>query len=111
MRDKEIKEPTRPAGIVGMNVCNLTGMAIPEGGCESHYEYFKKEFVPAKQAVMRQNVLINKDTGRITVEGEVAPNAEWQEHSIVNDGVGATICLDCPVGVGDTSIKPATIIK
>lgn len=111
LREKEIKEPTRPAGIVGMNICNLTGMAIPEGGCESHYEYFKKEFIPAKQSVMRQNVLINKDTGRIVVEGEVAPNAEWQEHSIINDGVGATICLDCPVGVGDTSIKPVTIIK
>ncbi|MCW1949186.1 MAG: transglycosylase domain-containing protein [Candidatus Shapirobacteria bacterium] len=111
LRDTEIKEPTRPAGIVGMNVCNLTGMAIPESGCESHYEYFKKEFLPAKQTMVRQNVLINKDTGRITVEGEVAPNAEWQEHSIINDGVGATICLDCPVGIGDTSIKPATIIK
>jgi len=110
LTDKEIKQPTRPAGIIGMNVCNLTGMAIPDGGCESHYEYFKKEFIPAKQSILRQNVLINKDTGRIVVEGEVAPNAEWQEHTIINDGVGATICLDCPVGVGDTNVKPITTI-
>ncbi len=110
LTDKEIKQPTRPAGIIGMNVCNLTGMAIPDGGCESHYEYFKKEFIPAKQSILRQNVLINKDTGRIAVEGELAPNAEWQEHTIINDGVGATICLDCPVGVGDTNVKPITTI-
>jgi len=108
---KEVKQPTRPAGIVGMNVCNLTGMAIPEGGCESHYEYFKKEFVPAKQVILRQNVLVNKDSGRIVSVGETAPNVEWQEHSVINDGVGATICLDCPVGIGDTSIRPVTIIN
>lgn len=108
---KEIKQPTRPAGIVGMNVCNLTGMAIPSEGCESHYEYFKKEFIPAKQSILRQNVLINKDIGRIVAVGETSPNVEWQEHSIINDGVGATICLDCPVGVGDTSIRPITIIN
>ncbi len=111
LNGKEIKQPTRPAGIVGMNVCNLTGMAIPDEGCESHYEYFKKEFIPAKQVILRQNVLLNKDTGRIVAVGETAPNVEWQEHTVVNDGVGATICLDCPVGVGDTSIKPVTIIN
>lgn len=108
---KEIKQPTRPAGIVGMNVCNLTGMAIPDEGCDSHYEYFKKEFIPGKQVILRQNVLVNKDSGRIVSVGETTPNVEWQEHSVVNDGVGATICLDCPVGIGDTSVRPVTIIN
>ena len=92
---KEIKQPTRPAGIVGMNVCNLTGMAIPEGGCESHYEYFKKEFVPGKQAPVKQTVVINKDTGRMVVDNEEAPNAEWQEHLVIEDASGVKICLDC----------------
>ncbi len=92
---KEIKQPTRPAGIVGMYVCNLTGGAVPTEGCESHYEYFKKEYLPQKQSLVRQNVLINKDTGKIVVEGE-ALNVEWQEHTVVTDMVGAKVCLDCP---------------
>lgn len=114
---KEVKNPVRPAGIVGMYVCNLTGKAIPDGGCESHYEYFKKEYLPTKQAVIRQNVLINKDTGRIVVDNEVAPNAEWQEHTIIEDITKAKICLDCPLVQNDDpndpnkNKKPANIVN
>jgi len=97
LKDMEVKKPTRPAGIVGMNVCNLTGKAIPDEGCESHYEYFKKEFVPEKQPSLRKNVLINKDNGTIVREGENIPNAEWQEHTVVTDATGIDVCLDCPV--------------
>lgn len=93
---KEVKTPVRPAGVVGMNVCNLTGKAVPEGGCESHFEYFKKEYLPTKQEPLRRNVVINKDTGRIVVDNEVAPNAEWQEHTIVEDITNIKVCLDCP---------------
>jgi len=96
LANKEIKQPTRPAGIVGMYVCNLTGGAVPTEGCESHYEYFKKEYLPQKQSITRQSVLINKDTGRIVVDGEEAPNSEWQEHTVITDIVGAKVCLDCP---------------
>jgi hypothetical protein len=103
---KEVKNPVRPAGIVGMYVCNLTGKAIPESGCESHYEYFKKEFLPTKQEAIRQNVLINKDTGRIVVDNEVAPNAEWQEHTIIEDITKVKICLDCPLVQNDDPNDP-----
>jgi penicillin-binding protein 1C len=93
---KEIKQPTRPAGIVGMYVCNLTGGAVPNEGCESHYEYFKKEHLPVTQSLQRENVLINKDTGKIVVDNEEALNNEWQEHMVITDIVGAKVCLDCP---------------
>jgi membrane peptidoglycan carboxypeptidase len=98
LRDEEIKQPTRPAGIVGMYVCNLTGGAVPNEGCESHYEYFKKEYLPVTQSLKRENVLINKDNGKIVVNEEQTPNAEWQEHTVLTDIVGAKICLDCPDG-------------
>lgn len=116
LQDKEIKQPVRPAGIVGTYVCNLTGMAVPNEGCESHYEYFKKEFVPPRQTAVRQNVLLNKDTGRIVVDNEVAPNAEWQEHLVVKDISGVNICLDCPpaeqTDPNNLNIKqPAAIIN
>jgi membrane peptidoglycan carboxypeptidase len=109
---KEIKQPTRPAGIVGTYVCNLTGKTVPTEGCESHYEYFKKEFVPERQSSLKQNVLINKDTGRIVVDGETAPNAEWQEHTVVTDATGVKVCLDCPeVTTDENNKKPAVLIK
>jgi penicillin-binding protein 1C len=115
--DKEVKNPVRPAGIVGMYVCNLTGKAVPEGGCESHYEYFKKEYLPTKQEFLRRNVVVNKDTGRIVVDNEEAPNAEWQEHTVIEDITNAKICLDCTLVENDDpenpkkNKKPANIIN
>ena len=117
LMNKEVKNPVRPAGIVGMNVCNLTGKAIPEGGCESHYEYFKKEYLPTRQEILRKNVVVNKDTGRIVVDNEVAPNAEWQEHTIIEDITKVKICLDCPLVQSDDpndpnkNKKPANLIN
>jgi len=109
LKDKIAKKPVKPVDIVGMNVCNLTGMAVPEEGCESHFEYFKKDFLPQK-TVFKQSVLINKDTGLIVNEGENIPNAEWQEHTIVKDIVGTIMCLDCTqVGVGSSEVKPTYI--
>jgi 1A family penicillin-binding protein len=109
LKDETVKKPVRPTNIIGINVCNLTGGAVPENGCESHYEYFNKDFLPTEKSA-RMNVLINKDTGRIVVDNEVAPNAEWQEHTVVTDIVGVKICLDCPlVGDSDTNQTPATV--
>jgi len=104
LEGKIVKKPAIPATVVSMSVCNLTGLLPPEGGCESHNEYFKKEFVPTTRATLRQNVLINKDTGQIVDEGQDIPNAEWQDHAIVRDASGVLVCLDCPqvLNVGTT---------
>ncbi len=114
LKDKTVKKPVMPTDVIGIHVCNLSGGVIPEGGCDSHYEYFNKNFLP-KKSTIRTNVLINKDTGRIVVDGEVAPNAEWQDHTVVTDIAGVKICLDCPlvgVGVGDTNnTRPPAIVK
>ncbi len=95
LKDKEVKKPSRPAGIIGKNVCNLTGGAIPPEGCESHFEYFKKEYLPGVIGVSRQQVLVDKDTGRITTPEAKKPNTEMQEHSVFVDISGETVCLDC----------------
>jgi 1A family penicillin-binding protein len=97
LKDRPIKKQTRPTEVVGMNVCNLTGELAPDGGCESHYEYFKKEFTPTKKISLRNNVLIDKDTNRIVGPGENMPNVEWQDHLAVQDVTGIWNCLDCPV--------------
>lgn len=103
LKDRPVKKPPVPNTIVSQNVCNLTGDLVPEGGCDAHSEYFKKEFLPTKRTVIKNNVLINKDTNRIVKDGENTPNAEWQERSAIKDITGVWICLDCqPLDVGAT---------
>jgi penicillin-binding protein 1C len=97
LKDKMVKKQTMPANVIGVNVCNLTGELPPDGGCDSHYEYFKKEFVPTNRTSLRNNVLIDKDSGQIIAAGDTKPNVEWQEHSAVKDVTGIWVCLDCPV--------------
>lgn len=97
LKDKPVKKPTVPQNIVGLNVCNLTGKLIPEEGCESHFEYFKKEFVPTQSSTLKRDILIDKTTGKIIREGEDNPNAEWQNKTVVVDAAGEIVCLDCPI--------------
>ncbi len=97
LKDKTSKKMPVPGNVVGLNVCNLTGKMPPEEGCESHFEYFKKEYVPGVQEILRKSVLISKDTGKIVAESDNLPNTEWQEHTVFDDAAGETVCLDCPV--------------
>lgn len=97
LEGKTVKKQVMPATVVGINVCNLTGQLPPDEGCASHYEYFKKEFVPTQKVSLKQSVLIDKDTGRMVLEGETKPNAEWQDHNVIRDAVGVMVCLDCPL--------------
>jgi len=96
LKNEPIRKMPVPQTVVSLPVCNLTGQLIPEGGCDSHMEYFKKEYQPTQRVPLRNNVLINKDNGQLVLKGEVLPNVEWQEHLAVQDATGAWICLDCP---------------
>ena len=108
LKDKQVKKPAMPQDVMGMTVCNLTGQLPPDDGCDSHYEYFKKEYIPTQKVPLKQNVLINKDTGRIVAVGETAPNTEWQGHQAISDVSGVMVCLDCPA-IGDTGAPTVTI--
>jgi membrane carboxypeptidase/penicillin-binding protein len=96
MKDLPVKKWTLPTEMVGINVCNLTGYLPPEGGCDSHFEYFNKKYVPNKRVGLRQNVLIDKDTSNIVKFGEEKTNVEWQDHMAIEDVSGEFVCLDCP---------------
>ncbi len=97
LKDVAVKEPVKPDGVVSMRVCRGTGGSMTEEGCDSYFEYFRKEYPPKKQSVSKSVVLINKDTGKMVKEGDSSPNLEWQEHSIFEDVSGEKVCLDCPV--------------
>jgi 1A family penicillin-binding protein len=96
LENKTVHNFTRPSGVLTMNVCNLTGQLQPDGGCESHNELFKKEFVPTIRAPLQNNILIDKTTNQVVKEGDNNPNAEWQNRPSVLDITGQWICLDCP---------------
>lgn len=92
--------PKQPEGIVGAQVCSLTGQAPPnpEGddkGCATRFEYFIKGTIPTQREGIRQQVLIDKDTANIAPSGKT-DNVEMQEHEVLRDPTGAAWCLDCP---------------
>lgn len=105
LTDKPVKAVVRPQNVVGTNVCNLTGQLPPEEGCDLHYEYFKKEFVPTSKVSIKMNVLINKDNNQIVNVGDTATNTEWQDHNVIKDISGQMVCLDCPpIADGETPV-------
>ncbi len=104
LKEKPVKKMTMPQNIVRMEVCNLTGQLVPEEGCESHYEYFNKEFTPKEKVGTKMNLLIDKDSGRAVGEGETKTNVEWQEHMAIKDALGIIVCLDCPVNTEEKTV-------
>ncbi|MAF25398.1 penicillin-binding protein [bacterium] len=104
VKDEKVKKMVMPAKMVKLPVCNLTGKLIPEEGCDSHFEFFKKEYAPNERVDLRQNILIDKDTNRPVKNGEEKTNVEWQEHQVVRGISGELVCLDCPGGEEERSI-------
>jgi penicillin-binding protein 1C len=101
LENKPVKTFTKPSGVITMNVCNLTGLLPPEGGCDSHNELFKKEFVPTVRVATQNNILIDKSTNKIVKESDNNPNAEWQNRASIQDITGQWVCLDCPKDEGN----------
>lgn len=96
LENEKVKSYVKPDNLVSMAVCNLSGLLPPEGGCESHNEFFNKNFLPKRGGPAQNNFMIDKTTGKIIKEGEDNPNGEWQSHVAVQDVTGEWICLDCP---------------
>jgi membrane carboxypeptidase/penicillin-binding protein PbpC len=96
LENKAVKTFTRPSGVITVNVCNLTGLLPPDGGCDSHNELFKKEFAPTQRMALQNNILIDRTTNKVVKEGENNPNAEWQVRPSIQDISGQWVCLDCP---------------
>ena len=106
LKDKIVKKQSMPAGVLVQNVCNLTGQLVPDDGCDSHNEFFKKEFAPTNRESLHQNILIDKDTNRAVNVGESVPNSEMQNHEAVQDAAGVWRCLDCPLQLDAGTTNP-----
>lgn len=92
--------PKQPNGIVGANICSLSGNAPPNSdpsasdrGCATRYEYFIKGTIPNNPEVLKKNVVIDKTINKLALPSQT-DNVENQEKQIVSDMFG-DYCLDC----------------
>lgn len=110
LRELPNEFPTRPDGVVGAQVCTLSGLLPPNGnegdpGCATRFEYFIEGTVPKERESIKRSVLIDKSTNNIAKPG-VVDNVEPQEHLIAKDDFGEH-CLDCAF----TTPPPPIIIR
>ena len=101
LKDKPDIWPKQPDGVVGAQVCSLTGLLPPnpdgdDKGCATRFEYFLKGTVPTERENLKQTIVIDKDTGDIVESNKPGANVETQEHQVVRDALGNIWCLDCP---------------
>lgn len=91
--------PKQPDGIVGSQICAVSGLQAPnpdgdDKGCPTRFEYFIKGTVPTERENLKRQVPIDKGTGDLAPSSQT-DNVEMQEHAILSDGL-STYCLDCP---------------
>ncbi len=90
--------PQKPSGVVGTEVCAITGLLPPnengDKGCATRFEYFIEGTVPKEREQLRQFAIIDKETQNIAEPGKTE-NTELQERQVVKDAF-STYCLDCP---------------
>jgi penicillin-binding protein 1C len=87
--------PKQPDGIVGAQICTISGLLPGDSGCTTRFEYFIKGTVPTSVENLKQTVVIDKDTGDIVEPNKPDANVETQEHQVLHDPI-STWCLDCP---------------
>ena len=93
--------PRQPPGIVGAQICSLSGKAPPnpdpnagDRGCATRYEYFIKETVPKDPENLKQTVIVDKTSQKLASPDQ-KDNTEAKEHQVVSDMFG-NYCIDCP---------------
>ncbi len=93
--------PKQPDGIVGAQICTITGLLPPnpdpnagDKGCATRFEYFIKGTIPTQRENLKQSVLIDKDTGDLVEPNKPNANVEMQDHQVISDGISRW-CLDC----------------
>lgn len=99
LRGKPDIWPKQPDGIVGAQICTISGLLPGDSGCATRFEYFIKGTVPTQTENLKQTVVIDKDTGDIVEPNKPGANVETQEHQILHDPISIW-CLDCPHPAG-----------
>ncbi len=87
--------PKQPDGIIGMQICAISGLLPPDdNSCPTRYEYFIKGTQPTNKESLKQQVAIDKSSGKLAQPTQIE-NVEMQEKLVVKDAFGL-YCIDCP---------------
>jgi 1A family penicillin-binding protein len=98
--------PKQPGGIVGAQICSLSGKAPPnpdpnasDKGCATRYEYFIKGTVPAEAEHLNKTIPVDKTTNKLAPSTQ-KENIDMKEMQVVSDMFG-DYCLNCSHELGD----------
>lgn len=96
LNDKPAPQPPRPANVVQLPVCSLTGgQPSPTNQCATHMEYFIKGTESKQATLFTENQWIDKSTNRPPNPGQT-DNIELRNVTMVTDPTGDKYCLSCP---------------
>jgi len=95
LEDKEDRWPPKPAGVIGLTVCSLSGLLPGDSGCPVRFEYFKKGTQPTQTDPGRRQIWIDTTTGQPPKPGQVE-NLVLEEHLVISDAFITDYCVDCP---------------
>ena len=95
LKDKKETWPKQPEGIIGAQICPISGLLPQEdNSCSPRYEYFIKGTEPKERENLKQSVLVDKTTNKLA-RPDQTENVEMQEKLIVRDLLGTLYCIDC----------------
>jgi len=94
LEDKKESWPKQPQGIVGLQVCSISGLLPPDdGSCGPRFEYFIQGTQPTEKEQLKTAVPIDKTTNKLAKQDQTE-NVEVQEKLVVRDPFGP-YCIDC----------------
>lgn len=102
--------PKQPDGVIGANICNVTGL-LPPGpkdnpGCPTRFEYFLEGTVPTKvDGSDRADLQLFKDTGQQAPSDATPDQVKTENHPVYKDPDGTLYCLDCPIASSSAVIR------
>jgi len=88
--------PKQPVGVIGASICSNTGtLPGPDTqDCPTRFEYFLEGTVPENNA-FRQDILVFNDTGMQANQEALPEQIHPENHLLILDPLGTSICLDC----------------
>ena len=96
LKDQKDHPPTKPDGVKGYQVCNLTGLLAQQANqCESRSELFIENFLPPGQVLTKKQIWVRREDKYPILEGDDTVDRDLEEHTILSDPFVKEFCIDC----------------
>lgn len=94
--------PKKPDGVIGANICQVSGKLPGDSNCPIRFEYFIDGTIPQEIESLKRQILVEKGTDREAALINDSQNPlpvdrlEMKEKQVVSDWFTPEYCLDCP---------------